>query len=170
MVGAASHTCGFILDSDLLFFACSYLAAGASFDAAKVIARKNDVTSLRAASTLAKISGEPDLAQSLALRCAKDLAASLDWVGAQEVLSSQENLLVRSSGVLKMCLGRRPGAPRGRLTFVFHSDCCRSTGSTSAPPSCWPPCWQMSRVSHSRLRPVTPGPRQTSGASASRSA
>lgn len=72
----------------------SYLAAGASFDAVKVIARKNDVTSLRAASTLAKISGELDLAQSLALRCAKDLAASLDWVGAQEVLSSQENLLV----------------------------------------------------------------------------
>ncbi|XP_011609486.2 gem-associated protein 5 [Takifugu rubripes] len=71
-----------------------HLAAGASFDAVKVIARKNDVPSLRAASTLAKISGELDLAQSLALRCAKDLAASLDWVGAQEVLSSQENLLV----------------------------------------------------------------------------
>lgn len=74
----------------------SHLAAGAGFDAVKVIARKNDVPSLRAASALAKISGELDLAQSLALRCAKDLAASLDWVGAQEVLSSQENLLVRT--------------------------------------------------------------------------
>lgn len=73
----------------------SYLAAGASFDAAKVIARKNDVSSLRTAAMLANISGEVALAQSLALRCAKDLAAALDWVGAQEVLSSQESLLVR---------------------------------------------------------------------------
>lgn len=79
----------------------SHLATGASFDAVKVIARKNDVPSLRAASTLAKISGELDLAQSLALRCAKDLASSLDWVGAQEVLSSQENLLVRTYLPLK---------------------------------------------------------------------
>lgn len=43
---------------------------------------------------LANISGEAALAQSLALRCAKDLAASLDWVGAQEVLNSQESLMV----------------------------------------------------------------------------
>lgn len=43
---------------------------------------------------LANVSGEAALAQSLALRCAKDLAASLDWVGAQEVLSSQESLMV----------------------------------------------------------------------------
>lgn len=72
----------------------SHLAAGANFDAAKVIARKNDISSLRAAASLARISGELALAQSLALRCAKDLAAALDWVGAQEVLSSQESLLV----------------------------------------------------------------------------
>lgn len=72
----------------------SYLAADASFDAAKVISRKNDVASLRTAAMLANISGEAALAQSLALRCAKDLAASLDWVGAQEVLSSQESLMV----------------------------------------------------------------------------
>ncbi|XP_051257199.1 gem-associated protein 5 [Dicentrarchus labrax] len=71
-----------------------YLAAGASFDAAKVIARKNDVSSLRTAANLARISGEVALAQSLALRCAKDLAAALDWVKAQEVLSPQESLLV----------------------------------------------------------------------------
>ncbi|XP_068592685.1 gem-associated protein 5 isoform X2 [Cebidichthys violaceus] len=71
-----------------------YLAAGASFDAAKVIARKNDVASLRTAAGLARISGEVALAQSLALRCAKDLAAAQDWTGAQEVLSSQESLLV----------------------------------------------------------------------------
>eukprot|EP00064_Thunnus_orientalis_P005982 superscaffoldBa00000603_g5996 len=71
-----------------------YVAAGASFDAAKVIARKNDVSSLRTAASLARISGEVMLAQSLAMRCAKDLAAAQDWVGAQEVLSSQESLLV----------------------------------------------------------------------------
>ncbi|CAK6979066.1 gem-associated protein 5 [Scomber scombrus] len=71
-----------------------YVAAGASFDAAKVIARKNDVPSLRTAAILARISGETALAQSLALRCAKDLAAAQDWVPAQEVLSSQDSLLV----------------------------------------------------------------------------
>lgn len=79
----------------------SYLSAGASFDAAKVIARKNDVPSLRTAATLANIAGEAALAQSLALRCAKDLAASLDWRGAQEVLRSQEQLLVRNVFSLK---------------------------------------------------------------------
>ncbi|KAM8900481.1 gem-associated protein 5 isoform 2-T2 [Spinachia spinachia] len=70
-----------------------HLAAGAGFDAAKVIARKNDVPSLRAAAGLARISGEAALARSLALRCAKDLAAARDWVGAQDVLSSQDSLL-----------------------------------------------------------------------------
>lgn len=73
------------------------MAAGASFDAAKVIARKNDVSSLRTAASLARISGEVALAQSLALRCAKDLAAAQDWVAAQEVLSSQESLLVSAN-------------------------------------------------------------------------
>lgn len=77
----------------------SYLAAGASFDAAKVVARKNDVSSLRTAASLARISGEVALAQSLALRCAKDLAAAQDWVGAQEVLSSQESLLVSGKNI-----------------------------------------------------------------------
>lgn len=90
------YTCwAAVLEKDGHFSAAAkcYLAAGASFDAAKVIARKNDISSLRAAATLAAISGEAALAQSLALRCAKDLAAAEDWVGAQEVLSSQESLL-----------------------------------------------------------------------------
>lgn len=88
----------------------SYLAADASFDAAKVIARKNDVLSLRTAASLARISGDSSLAQSLSLRCAKDLAAARDWVGAQEVLSLQDSLLVSSRSVnlgledeLKVC-------------------------------------------------------------------
>ncbi|XP_049896526.1 gem-associated protein 5 isoform X2 [Epinephelus moara] len=86
---------GAVLEKDGHFSAAAkcYLAAGASFDAAKVIARKSDVPSLRTAATLARISGEVALAQSLALRCAKDLAAAQDWVGAQEVLSSQQSLL-----------------------------------------------------------------------------
>ncbi|TKS83312.1 Gem-associated protein 5 [Collichthys lucidus] len=91
------YTCwAAVLEKDGHFSAAAkcYLAAGANFDAAKVIARKNDISSLRAAASLARISGELALAQSLALRCAKDLAAALDWVGAQEVLSSQESLMV----------------------------------------------------------------------------
>lgn len=143
------------------------MAAGASFDAAKVIARKNDTQSLRAAAALAKISGELDLAQSLALRCAKDLASSLDWVGAQDVLSSQENLLV--SETASGCGGM--GDPRRTLDFYFSlSDSRRSTGSISAPPSCWPPGWQTFRVFLGHLCPLTPGRRQMSAASASRSA
>ncbi|XP_059207234.1 gem-associated protein 5 isoform X2 [Centropristis striata] len=91
------YTCwAAVLEKDGHFSAAAkcYLAAGASFDAAKVIARKNDVSSLRTAASLARLSGEVTLAQSLALRCAKDLAAAQDWIGAQEVLSSQEILLV----------------------------------------------------------------------------
>lgn len=91
------YTCwAAVLERDGHFSAAAkcYLAAGASFDAAKVIARKNDVSSLSTAASLARISGEVALAQSLALRCAKDLAAAQDWAAAQEVLSSQESLLV----------------------------------------------------------------------------
>ncbi|XP_061659471.1 gem-associated protein 5 [Syngnathoides biaculeatus] len=71
-----------------------YIAVGDSFDAAKVITRKNDVTSLRAAARLASAAGEFALARSLALRCAKDLAAARDWIAAQEVLASHHSLLV----------------------------------------------------------------------------
>ncbi|XP_035034293.2 gem-associated protein 5 isoform X1 [Hippoglossus stenolepis] len=81
-------------DGHLSSAAKCYLAAGASFDAAKVLARKNDVSSLKTAAVLARISGEVALAKSLALRCAKDLASAQNWVGAQEVLSSHQSLLV----------------------------------------------------------------------------
>lgn len=106
-----------LLEKDGHFSAAAkcYLSAGASFDAAKVIARKNDVPSLRTAATLANIAGEAALAQSLALRCAKDLAASLDWQGAQEVLSSQEQLLAHQlhlcAAELLAALLDVPGAP-----------------------------------------------------------
>ncbi|KAL6098373.1 gemin5 [Pungitius sinensis] len=84
-----------------------HLAAGASFDAAKVIARKNDVPSLRAAAGLARVSGEAALARSLALRCAKDLAAARDWIGAQDVLSGHDGLLAHR---LHLCVAELMGA------------------------------------------------------------
>ncbi|KAA0720372.1 Gem-associated protein 5 [Triplophysa tibetana] len=71
-----------------------YLAADSSFDAAKVIAKKGDVTSLRTAANLAWLSGESELAHSLSLRCAKDLMLSQDWLATQEVLKAQDSLLV----------------------------------------------------------------------------
>lgn len=72
----------------------SYLATDCSFDAAKVIAKKGDVMSLKTAAHLAKLAGETDLCHSLALRCAKDLVLSQDWLAAQEILSMQDSLLV----------------------------------------------------------------------------
>ncbi|KAF4077608.1 hypothetical protein AMELA_G00210050 [Ameiurus melas] len=70
-----------------------YLAADSGFDAAKVIAKKGDVMSLKTAANLAKFAGERDLCHSLALRCAKDLVHSQDWLAAQEILSIQDTLL-----------------------------------------------------------------------------
>uniref|UniRef100_A0A673LTG2 Gem-associated protein 5-like n=1 Tax=Sinocyclocheilus rhinocerous TaxID=307959 RepID=A0A673LTG2_9TELE len=70
-----------------------YLAADSNFDAAKVIAKKGDVISLRTAANLAQISGESELAHSLSLRCAKDLMLFQDWAAAQEVLRTQDSLL-----------------------------------------------------------------------------
>ncbi|KAM4620896.1 gem-associated protein 5 [Polymixia lowei] len=117
-------------DGHLSAAAKCYLAAGASFDAAKVISRKNDVASLKAAAGLARITGETGLAQSLCLRCAKDLVASQDWVGAQEVLSTLDNLLAhrllfcvaelltvtlaQSKVVTWSCVSTHPWAPAGQ--------------------------------------------------------
>ncbi|XP_054610179.1 gem-associated protein 5 isoform X2 [Dunckerocampus dactyliophorus] len=90
------YTCwASMLEKDGHFSAAAkcYIAVGASFDAAKVIARKSDISSLRTATALASVSGEDALAQSLALRCAKDLASMGDWIAAQQVLASQKSLL-----------------------------------------------------------------------------
>ncbi|XP_061104409.1 gem-associated protein 5 isoform X4 [Conger conger] len=70
-----------------------YLATDCAFDAAKVIAKKGDVLSLKTAGRLAAMAGEKELAHSLSLRCAKELAAAADWLGAQEALRTQESLL-----------------------------------------------------------------------------
>ncbi|KAJ8348614.1 hypothetical protein SKAU_G00272030 [Synaphobranchus kaupii] len=70
-----------------------HLAVDSAFDAAKVIAKKGDVMSLKTAAKLAGIAGENDLSHSLSLRCAKELMAAEDWLGAQEALRTQESLL-----------------------------------------------------------------------------
>ncbi|KAM6984625.1 gem-associated protein 5 [Aplochiton taeniatus] len=80
-------------DGHLATAAKCYLAVGACFDAAKVIAKKSDPSSLSMAAELARIAGEPQLAHSLLLRCAKDLAANQDWLAAQEALQSLDSLL-----------------------------------------------------------------------------
>ncbi|TNN23593.1 Gem-associated protein 5 [Liparis tanakae] len=108
----------------------SHLAAGASFDAAKVIARKNDVPSLRAAASVARISGEVALARSLALRCAKDLVAAQDWITAQEVLSSQDSLLVHRLHLCVAELLTAPGASWASTGELRLQDRVRDTWET----------------------------------------
>lgn len=110
------------------------------------------------AAGLARISGEVSLAQSLALRCAKDLAGAQDWVGAQEVLSSQESLLVSGRNIMNkrkfysminfyciLC-----------ICWPATSILCRATGCTSVLLSCWLRSW---RTPKSYLRPASPGTR-----------
>ncbi|KAM6907183.1 gem-associated protein 5 [Xenentodon cancila] len=122
-------------DGHLSAAAKCFLAAGSSFDAAKVIAKKNDVSSLRTAASLARISGEAALAQSLALRCAKDLAAAQDWVKAQEVLSSQDSLMVHR---LHLCVAELLGATLQDVEVISPASCvsCNSWVSPGErPPS-----------------------------------
>ncbi|KAK7926235.1 hypothetical protein WMY93_008545 [Mugilogobius chulae] len=85
-----------VLEKDGHFSAAAkcYLACGSSFDAAKVISRKNEASSLRAAAELAQICGEAALSQSLSLRCAKELAQAEDWRSLQDVLRNHNALLV----------------------------------------------------------------------------
>lgn len=122
---------------------------------------------------LANISGEAALAQSLALRCAKDLAASLDWVGAQEVLSSQESLMVTHGNTADknvLCFKNLLGPHAVGLSLLNYLTLGRSTGCTSAPRSCWPPCWMTLRLHLRPARPVTCGRRPANVTSASETA
>uniref|UniRef100_UPI00398EDF24 gem-associated protein 5 isoform X2 n=1 Tax=Pristiophorus japonicus TaxID=55135 RepID=UPI00398EDF24 len=70
-----------------------YLTAESPYDAAKILARKGDVASLRTAAEVAAIVGERELSVSFSSRCAHDLLALRDWLGAQEVLQTQGSLL-----------------------------------------------------------------------------
>ena len=72
----------------------SYLGATSAYDAAKVLAKKGDVASLRTAAELASIMGENELSASLALRCAQELLMARNWVGAQEALQLHTSLKV----------------------------------------------------------------------------
>ncbi|XP_010968331.1 gem-associated protein 5 isoform X1 [Camelus bactrianus] len=69
-----------------------YLGATSAYDAAKVLSKKGDATSLRTAAELASIVGENELSASLALRCAQELLLARNWVGAQEALHLHESL------------------------------------------------------------------------------
>ncbi|XP_043845101.1 gem-associated protein 5 [Dromiciops gliroides] len=70
-----------------------YLGATSAYDAAKVLAKKGDVASLRTAAELALIAEEKELSSSFSFRCAQELLSIRNWVGAQEVLQQQECLL-----------------------------------------------------------------------------
>ncbi|XP_044306963.1 gem-associated protein 5 isoform X3 [Varanus komodoensis] len=70
-----------------------YLGAASPYDAAKVLAKKGDATSLKTAAELALIAGEKDLSVTFSFRCAQEFLSSKNWIGAQEVLQQQESLL-----------------------------------------------------------------------------
>ncbi|KAH0629873.1 hypothetical protein JD844_012324 [Phrynosoma platyrhinos] len=72
-----------------------YLGAASPYDAAKVLAKKGDTASLKAAAEVALIAGERDLSVTFSFRCAQEFLSSKNWVGAQEVLQKHESLLVR---------------------------------------------------------------------------
>ncbi|XP_060096241.1 gem-associated protein 5 isoform X2 [Heteronotia binoei] len=70
-----------------------YMGAASPYDAAKVLSKKGDPASLKAAAELAMIAGEKDLSVTFSLRCAQELLSARNWVGAQEVLQQHESLL-----------------------------------------------------------------------------
>ncbi|XP_041050023.1 gem-associated protein 5 [Carcharodon carcharias] len=70
-----------------------YLTARSPYDAAKILAKKGDVASLRTAAEVASIVGERELSSLFSSRCALDLLALRNWLGAQDVLRPQESLL-----------------------------------------------------------------------------
>nr|XP_060621501.1 gem-associated protein 5 isoform X2 [Anolis sagrei ordinatus] len=70
-----------------------YLGASSPYDAAKVLAKKGDTASLKAAAEVALRAGDRDLSVTLSFRCAQEFLSSRNWVGAQEVLQQHESLL-----------------------------------------------------------------------------
>ncbi|KAJ6667841.1 hypothetical protein lerEdw1_016162 [Lerista edwardsae] len=104
-----------------------YLGATCAYDAAKVLAKKGDTASLKAAAELALIAGEKDLSITFSLRCAQELLSSRNWVGAQDVLQQHESLLGHR---LVFCLNellhkqlnaRNPVEPRSPSAPCYHS-------------------------------------------------
>ncbi|KAG8438880.1 hypothetical protein GDO86_005173 [Hymenochirus boettgeri] len=70
-----------------------YLGSSSPYDAAKVLAKKGDLPSLRTAAEVALIAGEKDLAASFAIRCAQELVEAKNFVGASEALQRHHSLL-----------------------------------------------------------------------------
>ncbi|XP_019361637.1 PREDICTED: gem-associated protein 5 isoform X2 [Gavialis gangeticus] len=102
-----------------------YLGASSPYDAVKVLAKKGDVASLKAAAELALRAGEKDLSTTLSLRCAQELVSARNWVGAQEVLQWQGSLLGQ------------------RLVFCLHELLCKCLGERNLAErkSSSPPCY-----------------------------
>ncbi|NWI97895.1 GEMI5 protein, partial [Pitta sordida] len=104
-----------------------YLGASSPYDAVKVLSKKGDVASLKAAAELARVSGEEELSATLALRCAQDLLLSRNWVGAQEVLQQHKTLFGQSlvfclNELLCKCLSERnPCERKGLVPPCYHS-------------------------------------------------
>ncbi|EOA96589.1 Gem-associated protein 5, partial [Anas platyrhynchos] len=104
-----------------------YLGASSPYDAVKVLAKKGDVTSLKAAAELALISGEEELSASLSFRCAQELLLSRNWVGAQEVLQQQKTLFGQRlvfclNELLCKCLSERnPCNRKSPVPPCYHS-------------------------------------------------
>ncbi|KAI6076913.1 hypothetical protein LUU34_00454600 [Aix galericulata] len=104
-----------------------YLGASSPYDAVKVLAKKGDVTSLKAAAELALISGEEELSSSLSFRCAQELLLSRNWVGAQEVLQQQKTLFGQRlvfclNELLCKCLSERnPCNRKSPVPPCYHS-------------------------------------------------
>uniref|UniRef100_A0A3B4BNB8 Uncharacterized protein n=1 Tax=Periophthalmus magnuspinnatus TaxID=409849 RepID=A0A3B4BNB8_9GOBI len=104
-----------------------YLAAGSSFDAVKVISRKNEVSSIRAAADVAQICGEATLFRSLSLRCAKELSQAQDWSSVQDVLQNQDALLV-SLMVLEHKYSIYKRCVLSKITCISQPICTRFSG------------------------------------------
>ncbi|XP_053147146.1 gem-associated protein 5 isoform X2 [Hemicordylus capensis] len=104
-----------------------YLGADSPYDAAKVLAKKGDTTSLKGAAELALIAGEKDLSMTFSFRCAQELLSSKNWVGAQAVLQQQESLLGHRlvfclHELLHKCLNEsNPVDSRSPSTPCYHS-------------------------------------------------
>ncbi|XP_077182554.1 gem-associated protein 5 isoform X3 [Paroedura picta] len=104
-----------------------YLGAAAPYDAAKVLSKKGDLTSLKAAAELSLIAGEKELSVTFSFRCAQELLSAKNWVGAQEVLQQHESLLGQRlvfclHELLHKCLSERnPVQNRSPSIPCYHS-------------------------------------------------
>ncbi|XP_015272563.1 PREDICTED: gem-associated protein 5 [Gekko japonicus] len=118
-----------VLEKDGHYFLAAkcYLGAASPYDAAKVLSKKGDPASLKAAAELALIAGQKDLSVTFSFRCAQELLSAKNWVGAQEVLQQHESLLGHRlvfclNELLHKCLHERsPVQNRSPSIPCYHS-------------------------------------------------